>query len=203
MRSQRDDSTIAAPRDEAARAMGDIKWSSWVWHAICRHHTENCRNSSFQRKLHLGRVSLGANDIVSTFLSSKYAPQLATWSKESTPPNLMVSTGLDLDLFIVVDTCIYKRDDINLQTFDGFSYPAACVHRWSDCAIIRRNELTNVADVLVNTTCWECTTSRKIKLLTVELNPFLYCLFNGLLLVSSVCKPSVTAGITWARKEDS
>jgi hypothetical protein len=35
----------------------------------------------------------------------------------------MVSTGLDLDLFIVVDTCIYKRDDINLQTFDGSLTP--------------------------------------------------------------------------------
>ncbi len=124
MRSQRDDSTIAAPSwDEVARAMGHIKWSSWVWHAICRHHTENCRNSSFQSKLHLGRVSLAANDMVSTFLSSKYAPQLTTWSKESTSPNLMVSTGLDLDLFIVVDTCIYKRDDINLQTFDGSLTP--------------------------------------------------------------------------------
>jgi len=30
---------------------------------------------------------------------------------------------LDLDLFIVVDTCIYKRDDINLQTFDGSLTP--------------------------------------------------------------------------------
>jgi hypothetical protein len=35
----------------------------------------------------------------------------------------MVSTALDLDLFIVVDTCIYKRDDINLQTFDGSLTP--------------------------------------------------------------------------------
>ncbi len=68
----------------------------------------------------------------------------------------MVSTGLDLDLFIVVDATHIQEGWYKPADIWWISYPAACVDRCSDCAIIRRNELTNVADVLVNTTCWEC-----------------------------------------------
>jgi hypothetical protein len=74
---------------------------------------------------------------------------------------------------------IYKRDDINLQTFDGSLTPQPVSIAVQIVPSSEGMSSPMLLMYLSTPPAENVTPSRKIKLLTMELNPFLYCLFNS------------------------
>ncbi len=79
----------------------------------------------------------------------------------------------------------------NMRVFWPRSYPATSVYCCANGAIADRDEGSNILNVFLSTTCWECSTTREVKLLPLELHPFLNGLLDCELLVGGVSIPGI------------